>query len=318
MKKLIGFIALLIFLAGCSATETAEPDETQGTALDVYTTVYPLTYFAERIGEERINVQSIYPAGANEHTFEPTQQDMISLAEADVVFYVGLGLEGFIESAQETLANEDVEFAATAEAIPDLEFTSEEEHANETEEEHAEHAEHAHEEVDSHVWISPVLSQHLAESIKDKLIELDPEGAELYETNYKELVTELDALDASFQDIAAEAERKTFFVSHAAFGYLADAYGLEQVAIAGLNSQSEPSQQELAAIIDRAKELDIQHIIFEQNVSSNLTEIVQNEIGAEAVQLHNLSILTEEDIAAGEDYFSLMEQNRETLENVLN
>lgn len=338
MKKLLLPLLLFIFIASaCGNTEEAQTTaDTENAAteekLNIYTTVYPLTYFTERIGGEHVNVQSIYPAGSNEHTFEPTQQDMITLADADAVFYIGLGLEGFIDSAKKTLSNENVEFVATAESIPEADLgeghSDEEEHEQGhdkgTEEEHN----HAHEqgteeahdhghEVDPHVWISPVLSQQIAEAVKDELVERDGENAEEYEANYEQLVEELKELDQSFEQMAAAAEQKTFFVSHSAFGYWANAYGLEQVAVAGLNSQDEPSQQELVEIVKQAEELNIDHIAFEQNVSSRLTEVIQNEIGAEAVQLHNFSVLTQDEIDAGETYFSLMQKNLEVMEEIL-
>ncbi|XKE94519.1 zinc ABC transporter substrate-binding protein [Metaplanococcus flavidus] len=350
MKKLLLPLLLFIFIASaCGNTEEAQTTaDTENAAteekLNIYTTVYPLTYFTERIGGEHVNVQSIYPAGSNEHTFEPTQQDMITLADADAVFYIGLGLEGFIDSAKKTLSNENVEFVATAESIPEADLgeghSDEEEHEQGhdkgTEEEHnhaheegtEEAHDHAHEEgteeahdhgheVDPHVWISPVLSQQIAEAVKDELVERDGENAEEYEANYEQLVEELKELDQSFEQMAAAAEQKTFFVSHSAFGYWANAYGLEQVAVAGLNSQDEPSQQELVEIVKQAEELNIDHIAFEQNVSSRLTEVIQNEIGAEAVQLHNLSVLTQDEIDAGETYFSLMQKNLEVMEEIL-
>ncbi|TWT00532.1 metal ABC transporter solute-binding protein, Zn/Mn family [Planomicrobium sp. CPCC 101079] len=344
MKKLLLPILLLLLLSACGETEENAADSTEQSKLEIYTTVYPLTYFTERIGGDRVEVQSIYPAGSNEHTFEPTQKDMIALAEADTVLYIGLGLEGFIDKAKETLKNEPVKFVATADAIPASELTeghtheeteehdhehegTEEEHDHEhegTEEEHADEnegteEEHTdeHGEIDPHVWISPTLSQNLAESIKNELIAQDEAHASEYEENYQKLVEELKALDQSFQEVAENAPKKSFFVSHSAFGYLADAYGLEQVPVAGLNSQDEPSQKELVAIVEQAKELDIRYIAFEQNVSSRLTEVIQSEVDAEAVQLHNLSVLTQEEIDQGETYFTLMEKNKETFEKIL-
>ncbi|WKA59793.1 zinc ABC transporter substrate-binding protein [Planococcus shenhongbingii] len=319
MKKLIPLIALILLLAACGnpAGETQTEDDSK---LQVKTTVYPLTYFTERIGGDRVAVESVYPAGSNEHSFEPTQQDMIALAEADLMFYIGLGLEGFIDSAKKTLSNENVEFVATADSITDEELEaashSEEEHS---EEGHAEegHDGHNHGSTDPHVWMSPVLSQNLAESIKDSLIKADPKGSETYESNYTKLIAELEALDQSFADLSERVENNTFFVSHSAFGYIAEPYGFNQVAVAGLNSQDEPSQKELTKIVDLAKEKNIQHIIFEQNVSSNLTEVIQKEVGAEAVQMHNLGVLTQENIDNGETYFTLMEKNLQTLETVL-
>ncbi|SDH94413.1 zinc transport system substrate-binding protein [Planococcus glaciei] len=332
MKKLIPFLALILFLAACGNpaidSQTESEDDSK---LHVKTTVYPLTYFTERIGGDRVTVESVYPAGANEHSFEPTQQDMIALAEADLMFYIGLGLEGFIDSAKKTLSDENVQFVAAADAITDeqLEAASHGEHAEEEEHAHEEegHEEEAHEEegheghnhgsTDPHVWMSPVLSQTLAESIKDSLIEADPDGSGTYESNYAELIVELENLDRSFSELAERVENDTFFVSHSAFGYIAEPYGFEQVAIAGLNSQDEPSQKELTQIVDQAKEKNINYIIFEQNVSSNLTEVIQKEVGAEALQMHNLGVLTQEDIDNEETYFTLMEKNLQTLEKAL-
>ncbi|QDY46134.1 adhesin [Planococcus glaciei] len=323
---------LFYFLAACGNpaidSQTESEDDSK---LHVKTTVYPLTYFTERIGGDRVTVESVYPAGANEHSFEPTQQDMIALAEADLMFYIGLGLEGFIDSAKKTLSDENVQFVAAADAITDeqLEAASHGEHAEEEEHAHEEegHEEEAHEEegheghnhgsTDPHVWMSPVLSQTLAESIKDSLIEADPDGSGTYESNYAELIVELENLDRSFSELAERVENDTFFVSHSAFGYIAEPYGFEQVAIAGLNSQDEPSQKELTQIVDQAKEKNINYIIFEQNVSSNLTEVIQKEVGAEALQMHNLGVLTQTDIDSEETYFTLMEKNLQTLEKAL-
>ena len=92
---------------------------------------------------------------------------------------------------------------------------------------------------------------------------------------------------------------------------------MKQVAIAGLNSQSEPSQKQLATIVEQAKEENVQYILFEQNVSSKLTEVVRKEIGAESLMLHNLGVLTQEDIDNNETYFTLMERNLNVFEQAL-
>lgn len=366
MKKGILFsllVALTVFTAACNDNTAVPPsgESDKNEVVSVYTTVYPLTYFAERIGGELISVESIYPAGSNEHTFDPTQKDMMALAEADLFFYIGLGLEGFVNNAQKTLANEHVTMVATADYVTDEDLEASEghkEHAHEeegTEDEHAheegtedEHAheegtedEHAHEEegtdshddgtehveesheghnhgeVDPHLWISPQISIKLATSIKNSLVEKDPENEAFYTKNFDALVTDLEKLDADFKEMADASKNKIFFVSHAAFGYLASTYGLEQVAVSGLNSQDEPSQKELTELVEFAKEKNINTILFEQNVSSNLTEVIQKEIGAEAKTIHNLGVLTQEDIENKETYFTLMEKNLATLKEAL-
>lgn len=328
MKKILVLVSITLLLAACGQTsEEAQSIDTDASKLQIYTTVYPLTYFTERIGGNLIDVQSIYPAGSNEHTFEPTQQEMIQLADADLMFSIGLGLEGFIDKAQKTLKNENVEFVTTADNITDEDLEAALGHQEDTHEEdgvedqHAEEAGsddgHDHGSTDPHVWMSPVLSEKLAKSIKDSLITADPENAETYESNYTELVVELETLDRSFAALSERVTKDTFFVSHEAFGYLAEPYGFEQMAIAGLNSQDEPSQKKLTEIVDVAKEKKLEYIVFEQNVSSNLTEVIRKEVGAEAIQMHNLGVLTQENIDNEETYFTLMEKNLQVLETIL-
>jgi len=333
LKKVLSlflFSIVAVILAACggddNATTDKETTEESTNKLSIYTTVYPLQYFAERIGGEYVDVSSIYPPGANEHTFEPTQKDMMTLADADMFFYIGLGLEGFVEKAKNTLANENVKLVATADHVSEekLHISTGHVHAEDEEDDHGheeeandlliDHSGHGH---DSHVWLSPVISQDLAAVIKDELVAAMPEQEALFTENYEALVAELEELHAKFESMAAQTTQKTFFVSHAAFGYIAGHYGFSQVPVAGLNSQSEPSQKELTKIVDLAKKENIQYIFFEQNVSSNLTEVIQNEVSADSLILHNLSVLTTDDIKNGETYFTLMEKNMEALKTAL-
>lgn len=331
MKKILFPLALVsaLTLAACSSEEgTSNESQSQnassGEQLSIYTTVYPLEYFTERIGGDLVTVQSVYPPGADEHTFEPSQQDMIKFAEADKLFAIGLGLESFIPSAKETLANQNVEIVELADFISDDSLLEGEEHTEEghSEEEHAEeadsHAGHDHGALDPHLWISPTLSAELSKSILNELIEASPENEEEFTANFEALEADLADLDESFKTMVSEADRDTFFVSHAAFGYWVKDYGLQQIAVAGLSTQDEPSQKELAAIVDQAKEQNISYILTEQNVSSKLTDIIRTEVGAETLPLHNLGVLTDEDIDNGDDYLTLMERNIETLKTALN
>jgi zinc transport system substrate-binding protein len=328
MKKLHTLVFVLLtalLLVGCSDKENSAQQKNEN-AIDVYTTVYPLQYFAERIGGDYANVQSIYPPGANEHTFEPTQKDMIDLADADLFFYVGLGLEGFVEKSKSTLKNQNVKLVPTATNISeeDLHISTGHTHAEAIEnvenghDDHHDHEEsHNEDEHDAHVWLSPVLSQQLATVIKDELISAMPEQQALFTANYDALIADLQELHTEFEEMAKATSQKTFFVSHAAFGYYAGHYNLNQVPVAGLNSQSEPSQKELTAIVDLANKENIQYIFFEQNINSKLAKIIQNEVGAKTLTLHNLSVLTEEDIKNNEDYFTLMRANMAALKKAL-
>lgn len=314
MKKYLLLIAAaLLLIAGGCANNAAEPKDKDSTSkLTVYTTVYPLQYFTERIGGEHVDVQSIYPPGTDEHVFEPSQKDIMALAKADLFFYIGLGLEGFVQKAEQTLKNENVHFVPAADAIDPEQLGEGHEHEGEENHSHEPHA------IDPHVWISPYLSTMLAEKIKDELADELPEHAEEFEQNFNSLYDDLETLDRDFKTMADAAKNKTFFVSHAAFGYLADTYGLTQLAVSGLDSQNEPSQKQLAALMEEAKAHHIRYILFEQNVSSKLAEVIQKELQATALTLHNVSVLTAEDLANEEDYFTIMRKNLAVLETALN
>lgn len=345
-RKYTAFIFMIViatFLAGCQG-DTEETSK-ENDKLSIYTTVYPLQYFTERIGGDLVNVKSIYPNGADEHSYEPSQKDMINLADSDLFFYIGLGLEGFVSKAEKALKNENVTLVATAEHITFEEHAEDEHaheettegHAEETEEEHAheetteEHAketeeEHAHEEedghnhgdVDPHVWLDPIYSISLAEEIKEQLLEKLPNNKEQIEENFAALEEELQQLNEDFTEVTSTAKHKEFLVSHAAFGYWSERYGLEQISVSGLASTNEPTQKELENIIAEAEEHDLHYIFFEQNVSSKLTEIVQKEIGAEPLTLHNLSTLTDTDVKEERTYFTIMKDNIKALQTALN
>ncbi|WP_080844332.1 metal ABC transporter solute-binding protein, Zn/Mn family [Cytobacillus gottheilii] len=327
MKKTIFTLIMLLSLiiTGCASNNTTAEDK-DGKSM-IYTTVYPLQFFAQEIGGDYVETKSIYPPGTDEHTFEPSQKDMISLADADLFVYIGLGLEGFVEKAKDTLKNEDVTLLSAGEnvSIESQEHDDEEkheEHAHDHEHDdhdhhHESHDGHNHGDIDPHVWLNPLYAKEMAESIKDALIEEMSEHKEVFEENYETLSKDLDLLDQQFTAAIEAAPKKEILVSHAAYGYWEERYGIEQISVSGLSTSNEPSQKQLQSIIEEAKEHQLQYIFFEQNVSSKLTEVIQSEIGAEALTLHNLGVLTDQDIQNKSDYFSLMNENLNNLEKAL-
>ncbi|WP_077623523.1 metal ABC transporter solute-binding protein, Zn/Mn family [Sediminibacillus massiliensis] len=326
---------LLAILTACNTEQVQQEEaETKEEQLNVYTTLYPLQFFAETIGGDQVEVQSILPPGSDAHTYEPTSSTMIDIAESDAFIYIGAGMEAYADSISEAVQDEDVKLVEAADGVPLLESgveehgSEEEDHGHDhdhqseeghTHEEDTEEGEagHVHGDVDPHVWLDPVRSIALAENIKDTLVSLQPEQESLFEENYEQLKTRLQELDEEFHTLIDEQEQKDILVSHAAYGYWEHAYGLNQIAIAGLSSSSEPSQKQIERIIEEAKHHGIDTILFEQNVTPRVAEIVQKEIGAEPERIHNLAVLTEEDIENEEDYFTLMENNIQTLVKAL-
>ena len=323
VKLLISFLLpISLFLAGCGGTESKKSQEDSDKQLTIYTTVYPLQYFTEVIGGNVVHVETVYPPGSDEHTFDPSQKDMMKLAESDLFIYVGLGLEGFVEKAKSTLKDEKVTLLEAGGNIHIEEGrapNTTEDHAQD--ETHVEDSEkednHNHGDIDPHVWLDPIYSKELAESIKDALIKQMPENEAQFVHNYDALVQKLDTLNNDFSEVISQAKQPEIIVSHAAYGYWELRYGLKQISISGLSTSNEPSQKELESIVSTAKEHNTDYIFFEQNVSSKLTEIVQGEIGAQPLYLHNLSVLTSEDIEKDRDYFSIMDDNLHALKKAL-
>ncbi|MDR6121983.1 zinc transport system substrate-binding protein [Bacillus sp. SLBN-46] len=313
MKKIIQLLSLLLPLAlvlsACS--DGAEQSQPKKDKLTIYTTVFPLQYFTERIGGNLVDVKTIYPPGADEHTFEPSQKDMMNLADSDLFFYIGLGLEGFVEKAKGTLKNENVKLVSVADQ---LQLPKEDSTLHEEEDDDHEH----HSDVNPHVWLDPIYSKEMAAVIRDRLTKEMPKNKDLFEANYQKLATELDELNTQYQQTISTAKHKKIIVTHAAFGYWEKRYGIEQISISGLSTTNEPTQKELEKIISVADHDGLHYILFEQNVQSKLGKVVQKEIGARALPIHNLGILSKNDIKNKETYFTLMAKNLDSLKTALN
>jgi zinc transport system substrate-binding protein len=311
IKSLLLSLLLVIsgLLYGCSGETQEQQSKKEKDVLTIYTTVYPLQDFTEKIGGKYVHVQSIYPPGVEAHTFEPTTKTMKQLADADAFIYIGQGMESFADKIKETLQNERVHFLAATKGI-DLLASTQEEHGDEHEHGH-------HGDKDPHVWLDPIRSITIAENIRDLLIELKPEKKEIFMKNFETLKAKLENLDRQFQTVVNQSPKKEILVSHAAYGYWENRYGIKQLSVSGFSPTNEPSQKELAALIQTAKQHHIKYVIFEQNITSKMTEIVKNEIGADALRLNNLETRTNQNIKEKKDYFDLMEENIAVLKKAL-
>jgi zinc transport system substrate-binding protein len=313
LKRLFLFItALALFpaLAGCAG----EKEGTGSGPLTIYTTVFPLEDFTKKIGGEHVRVETILPPGTDAHTYEPSTKTMMKLADGDAFIYSGAGIEGFAEKAEEVLKGEGVKVIKAAEGI-ELEKYGEGENPGEEGHEHGH--EHHDYELDPHVWIDPVLCIRLAENIKDALVDLKPEQKSDFEQNYAKVKKELESLDREFHRVIDQAPHKQIIVTHAAYGYWEKRYGIQQLSITGLSPSQEPSQKQLARLADQAKKLQIRYVIFEENVTPKVAEVLRRELKAESLTLHNLETITEKDRKTGKDYFKLMRENLQTLQKAL-
>ncbi|MGG0187679.1 metal ABC transporter substrate-binding protein [Bacillus rhizoplanae] len=310
-KKSLIFSFILIFtliFAGCSKqNNTANKKDDK---LSVYTTIFPLADFAKKIGGDYVNVTAIYPPGADSHTYEPTQKQTVQVAKADLFVYNGAGLEPFAEKMEKTLKNENVKIVNASKGI-ELRSSTEEEHEEDHKEEH-------HHDKDPHVWLDPTLAMKQAETIKNALVELQPEHKEEFEKNFAALQKKFTDLDSQFKEVADHAKTKEILVSHAAYGYWEQRYGFKQIPIAGISASDEPSQKELASIASTAKEHGLKYILFETFSTPKVAEVIQKETGTKILRLNHLATISDDDAKKNKDYFTLMEENINTLKEATN
>ncbi|APT50659.1 MULTISPECIES: metal ABC transporter solute-binding protein, Zn/Mn family [Bacillus] len=328
MKKIFFILTAALFaigLAACSSSAgtNASKGKTDG-KLIIYTTIFPIQDFTEKIGGSHVHAQSVYPANADAHSFEPSSKTMVEMAEGDAFIYSGTGAEAFADKTAATLKDQGVKTVKAAEGIKLL--STNEEHAHEEGEDHDhegedhdhDHDGHDHGDKDPHAWLDPVYAQQMAKNIKDTLVSLDPDHKEEYTKNYENLKKDLQSLDQEFKTTLSKAKHKEILVSHAAYGYWEKRYGIEQISVLGLSASEEPSQKQLENIVQKAEKHHIQYVIFENNVSSKVSDTIRSEIGAKSLTLKNLESITEDDAKNGESYISLMKQNLKTLNTALN
>jgi len=307
-KKRIGVISLfsilLIAAVGCGNQEDTQPKSNK---LKVVTTFYPMYDFTKNVAGDKVEITMLLEAGTDTHGYEPSAKEVTAISDADVFIYNSEEMEVWVPSVLDSIDTENTVVVNASEGISLLEST----------EDPDEHEAEEHE-VDPHIWLDPVRAQEEVSNIKEGLIAADPENKEMYETNAIDYNEKLQALDQEFEIAFSDATKRTFVTQHAAFAYLADRYNLEQVSIAGISTEQEPSPAKLAELQDYVKENDINYIYYAEASSSQIAETLANETGTELEILNPIEGITTEDQEKGIDYIQLMKNNLAALQKSIN
>ena len=257
--------------------------------------VFPLGWAAERVGGDAIEVAILTPAQTEPHDLGLTPGQVRQVAGADLVLYVGADFQPAVE---EVASGRD-EALDVLEAFDALAAADE-------------HDDHNHGPVDPHVWLDPVRMKAVVEAVGARVAELVPDDTDAIRARAAELAEELNALHRDFEAGLSGCERHEIVVSHEAFGYLADRYGLEQIAISGLDPEAEPSPGRIAEVTRLAREKGATTIFFETLVSPAIAETVAAEAGVETAVLDPL-----EGPPESGDYLRGMRANLEALRKAL-
>ncbi|MGH1565037.1 metal ABC transporter substrate-binding protein [Mumia sp. DW29H23] len=304
---------LALGLAACGSDGSGAGSD----GITVVAGAYPFAYVVEQIGGTMVDVDNLTQPGVEPHDVELTAKQLGAVTDADLVVF----LHGFQPQVDEAVDQSDLSDEATLDVadVVDLLDATDDGHTEHEEDAdaHAEedgHAEEGHDHggEDPHVWLDPKRMVEISGAVADRLAEIDPDNADAYRKNAAALDAELTDLDEAFRTGLAQCETRSFVTSHAAFGYLADAYDLTQIPIAGIEPNTEPSTQQLARIVDLVETENITTVFTEELTSPRTADTIAREAGVTTAVLSPIEGLTDDD--SDETYLTLMRENLAALQ----
>lgn len=292
-------------LSACSDSAAAANTD----KFDVVASFYPLQYLAVQIGGSHVHVTSLTKPGQEPHDLEISAQQTAALQESDAVLY----LKNLQPAVDDAVAQSEVGTKIDAASL-----TTEEKHGNEVGGHAATHDTSKNEELaglDPHIWLDPVRYAQVAAGVGKAFEKADPKNAADYKANTAALVRKLDALNTEFRTGLANTKTKVFITTHAAFGYLAERYGLTEEAINGLDPESEPSAERVKDLEKMAKADGVTTVFYETLVSDKTAKTIAADSGLKTDVLDPIEGITAK--SRGKDYFSVQQANLKALRTAL-
>ena len=268
MKKKLFLGALFgILLVGLAACNQVPVQKNEDSKIIVAVTIVPQEAFIQEIAGDSVKVITMVPPGSSPETYEPTPQQMVEFSKASTYFAIGIAVEE-TKVLPHIGAIPVVDLAAAVrEVYPDRMFDAEER--------------------DEHIWLSPKRAKVMVETMTEELIRLLPAKKEEFLKNRDSYLNKLSKVDEDLVEIFSKMSPKVFIVYHPAFGYIAEDYELEMVALEEEGKESTP--QQLQSVVTLAKEQNIKAIFYQQEVDSRQATSFAAEIKGVAVQLSPLS-----------------------------
>ncbi|WP_369201189.1 metal ABC transporter substrate-binding protein [Streptomyces sp. PU-14G] len=324
LRRLIRTSAALTALGAGSLTLAACGSGTGDDGkVHVAASFYPMAYLAQQIGGDRVEVQNLTQPGTEPHDLELSPKQTGELSEADMIVY----LKGLQPAVDEAVEQSGVKNVAEATSFTTLEKHGTDVHGEEGHEhgghdhgdEGHDHGHEGHDHGDEtggdpHVWLDPVRYAEVAEGVGAQLQKADPDHKDEYKKKTDALVKRLGKLDQEFEDGLKGKKTDTFITTHAAFGYLAERYGLHEEAVAGIDPESEPSAARMKDLHDIAKKDDVDTVFFENNASDKTAKTLAGDLNLKTAVLSPLESVKN---PKTQDYFSVMHQNLTALKTAL-
>jgi len=277
-------VGITLALAACAAGRSPASHRTT-----VVASFYPVAEAARQVGGSAVEVTDLTPPGVEPHDLELSPKQIEAIATADLVLYLGGGFQPAVEDA---LGEAEGSTSNLLQGMPIVAG-------------------------DPHVWLDPKLMAELVRHVQSALTRAEPAVAARFAANADAYLAKLATLDEAFRTGLASCRRDLLVTSHAAFGYLAREYGLRQEAISGLSPEAEPDPERLAQLADLVRSEGVTTIFTESLVSPAVADALARETGATTAVLDPLESLSSQEVAAGDDYVSVMMHNLTLLRTAL-
>lgn len=323
LNKAVGVILTIALsvgiLCGCGdGYHTSSADNDASGKIRIVTTIFPPADFAKNVGGDFVEINQLLKPGAESHTFEPTPKDILAIQNCDLFIYVGGESDAWLDEILSSVENPNMHTLRMIDAVETLS----EEHVDGMQAERGleDDESEEEEELDEHVWTSVRNAGLITEAVRDELISLDSAHESEYRSNAEGYLAKLSELDKAYHDTLDNAKRHEILVADRfPFRYMAHEYGFTYyAAFPGCSADSEPSARTLSFLINKAVEDDIPVIFHIEFSNEKIADSVVEVCGAKKSLLHSCHNLSKEELDAGEDYISIMQNNLRNLEEALN
>lgn len=301
-----------LFAAILLLTLLAAPVQAQEEPLQIVATIFPGFDFAREIAGNNAEVTLLLPPGTDSHSFDPTPQDILAIQNADLFIFNGGESDVWVTRLLESLGDDAPETFIMMEHVDVC-----------IEAEGHDHHDHDHDHdqlLDEHVWTSPRNVMTIAQGLTDKLCQIRPELADVFQQNNAAFQQSLADLDAALAEVISTGKRTTLvFGDRFPFRHLAAAYGLDcHAAFPGCSEDSEPSIKTISSLVKLIREENIPVVFHIEFSNTQTAGILAEETDAKILLLHSCHTVSQQDIDAGASYLGLMWQNVDALKEALN
>ena len=283
MKLIIKLMLVTLSVCATSCSNNSDAKNT------IYASFYPVYDFTSRIVGNLYKVESLTPPGTEPHDFELSPKKIAGIIDSKGLIVNGINIESWVDDLPKEVKNKT---CVVSDGVEIRKTNGQD---------------------DPHIWLNPLNAVKEMENIANFMCQIDENNQTTYLANLANATTSFVELDNELMAIANSLAQKNIVVAHAAYGYMCDRYGLNQISINGIEPDQEPTAQTIENIIDAVNEYHITTIFTEELISSDIADFISKQCH---IKVEVLSPL--EEAEDGDDYISVMKENFQKIKEASN